>query len=194
MALTVSGLPAGVTGTFTPASVTAGGSSTLTLAAVSTAALVSGASYTVTGTAASATHTANGTVTVTAPPTVSITAPANGATVSGSVEIDATAASGAGATLVKIELRVDDSVVGSSTASPAQAFWQSTEVPDGSHAITARAVDSNGGSTTSAAVIVTVHNAGGTTAGGGGGGCSSTGAGAFTIFGLLAMWLRRRRA
>ena len=149
-----------------------------------------------TGTAASATHTTSGTLTVTAPkaPTASVTAPANGATVSGNVEIDAAGAPGAGATLVKIELRVDDAVVGSSTTSPAQAFWQSTDVPDGNHTVTARAVDSNGSSTTSTAVVVTVHNAGGTTTGGGGGGCSSTGASTFALFGLLAMWLRRRRA
>ena len=64
VALTASGLPAGVTAAFSPASVTAGGSSTLTLS--STSATTAGVyPITVTGTAASATHSANYTLTVT---------------------------------------------------------------------------------------------------------------------------------
>jgi subtilisin-like proprotein convertase family protein len=61
--LTVTGLPSGVTGSFSPASVTAGGSSTLTLTAASTASSAT-ATFTVTGTGTSATHTASAQVTV----------------------------------------------------------------------------------------------------------------------------------
>ncbi|HEX7836987.1 MAG TPA: proprotein convertase P-domain-containing protein [Kofleriaceae bacterium] len=61
--LTVTGLPSGVTGSFSPASVTAGGSSTLTLTAASTAPSAT-ATFTVTGTGTSATHTASAQVTV----------------------------------------------------------------------------------------------------------------------------------
>jgi subtilase family serine protease len=68
VALTVSGLPTGVTGTFSPTSITApgSGSSTLTLAAASTAAV---GNYTVkvTATAGSLTQTASFTLTVLAP-------------------------------------------------------------------------------------------------------------------------------
>jgi exo-1,4-beta-D-glucosaminidase len=62
--LTASGLPTGVTATFNPASVTAGGSSTLT---ISTAATTPAGTYpiTITGTAPSATHTASYSLTVT---------------------------------------------------------------------------------------------------------------------------------
>lgn len=67
VALSASGLPSGVTATFSPASVTSGGSSTLTLAASASAALGS-ATVTVTGTGSSATHTASYTVTVTSQP------------------------------------------------------------------------------------------------------------------------------
>ncbi|WP_211240915.1 M4 family metallopeptidase [Hamadaea tsunoensis] len=62
--LTASGLPTGVTASFSPASVTSGGSSTLTLTASSTATTGAKA-ITVTGTGSSGTHTATYTVTVT---------------------------------------------------------------------------------------------------------------------------------
>ena len=65
IALSISGLPTGVTAAFSPASVTAGGSSTLTLTVGATAAP---ATYplTITGTASSATHTTGVSLTVTA--------------------------------------------------------------------------------------------------------------------------------
>ncbi|MEV7027627.1 hypothetical protein AB0O00_36550, partial [Kitasatospora sp. NPDC093558] len=70
--LTASGLPTGATAAFSPASVTSGGSSTLT---VTTAASTPFGTYpiTVTGTGASATHTATYTLTVTNGPTGGIT-------------------------------------------------------------------------------------------------------------------------
>ncbi|MBC3839920.1 glycoside hydrolase [Streptacidiphilus sp. 4-A2] len=64
VALSASGLPSGVTASFSPASVSSGGSATLTLATTSATAA---GSYpvTITGTAASGTHTAGYTLTVT---------------------------------------------------------------------------------------------------------------------------------
>jgi hypothetical protein len=67
ISLSVSGLPAGVTGSFSPASVVAGGSATLTLVAASSAAS-SAATFTVTGTGGATTHAASGSLTVTALP------------------------------------------------------------------------------------------------------------------------------
>jgi hypothetical protein len=61
--LQVSGLPAGVTGSFNPAQVTAGGTSTLTLSAAADAATAT-ASVTVTGSSPSANHSAIATVQV----------------------------------------------------------------------------------------------------------------------------------
>jgi Zn-dependent metalloprotease len=61
--LSVSGLPPGVTGSFSPATVTAGGSSTLTLVA-STSAASGSSSFTVTGTAGALSHAATASVTV----------------------------------------------------------------------------------------------------------------------------------
>lgn len=62
--LAVSGLSGGVTGAFSPASVTAGGSSTLTLTVPANAAS-STSNFTVTGTSPSASHTAAGSLVVT---------------------------------------------------------------------------------------------------------------------------------
>ena len=64
VALSVIGLPAGVTGSFSPSSITSGQSSTLTLT-VSSGASAASSTYTVTGTAASGTHAASGTLVVT---------------------------------------------------------------------------------------------------------------------------------
>ncbi|MCE9576804.1 MAG: PPC domain-containing protein [Deltaproteobacteria bacterium] len=62
VALSIAGLPSGVTGSFSPATVTAGGSSTLTVAASTTA--TGSSTFTITGTAGSTTHTATGSITV----------------------------------------------------------------------------------------------------------------------------------
>jgi subtilisin-like proprotein convertase family protein len=61
--LSVSGLPCGVTGSFNPSSVAAGGSSTLTLSLASNAACTS-ATFAVTGTGTDATHMASASFTV----------------------------------------------------------------------------------------------------------------------------------
>lgn len=62
IALAVSGLPSGVTGSFSPSTVTAGGSSTLTLTASATA--TGTATYTVTGTSGATSHAATASVAV----------------------------------------------------------------------------------------------------------------------------------
>jgi pre-peptidase len=64
IALSVSGLPSGVTGSFSPSTVTAGGASTLTISASATAAAGT-TTFSVTGTSATTTHTASASVTVT---------------------------------------------------------------------------------------------------------------------------------
>jgi hypothetical protein len=64
VALSASGLPTGATATFNPTSVTAGGTSTLTIA-TTTSTPAGSYPITITGTAASATHTTSYTLTVT---------------------------------------------------------------------------------------------------------------------------------
>ena len=67
VALTIAGLPPGVTGTFNPATVMSGATSTLTIATEYDTP-VGDLSFTVTGTGTATTETATGKLTVTAPP------------------------------------------------------------------------------------------------------------------------------
>ncbi len=85
-------------------------------------------------------------------PTVSVTAPANGATVSGSVPLAATASDNVGVT--QVEFRVDGTLVGTDATAPYAATWDSSGAATGSHTIQARAYDA-AGNTTNASVTVT---------------------------------------
>lgn len=89
-------------------------------------------------------------------PTVAITAPANGSTVSGSVSIAATASDNVGVT--QVQFSVDTATLSTKTAAPYTATWNSATVADGQHAIKATAKDAAGNSTT-VTINVTVKNA-----------------------------------
>ena len=73
------------------------------------------------------------------PPAVSITSPANGATVSGAVAIAANASDDNG--VVRVDFYIDSSLIGSDNAAPYEQVWDSTSVGDGSHTVKATAVD-----------------------------------------------------
>ena len=94
----------------------------------------------------------------TTPPTVSITSPASGATVSGTITVTATASDDRGVAGVQFQL---DGVNGGAedTAAPYSVSWDTTTASDGSHTITAVARDAAGNRTTSTPVTVTVSNA-----------------------------------
>ena|GEM_PF-2013204 len=94
------------------------------------------------------------------PPTVSMTAPSAGASVSGtSVTLSATASDNVGVSSVQFKL--DGSNIGSAdTTSPYSTTWDSTTVPNGTHTITATARDAAGNTTTSSSVSVAVSNTG----------------------------------
>ena len=94
----------------------------------------------------------------TTPPTVSITAPAGGSTVSGTTTISATATDNVGVS--QVEFLVDGVVKGTDASSPYSFAWDTTTAANGSHTLTARATDGASNSTTSAAVTVTVSNSG----------------------------------
>jgi hypothetical protein len=91
-----------------------------------------------------------------APPTVSMTAPANGANVSGSnVPVSATAADDVG--VVGVQFLLDGSPLGAEvTTAPYTIAWDATTTTLGSHTLAARARDASGKQTTSALVTVTV--------------------------------------
>ncbi len=92
-------------------------------------------------------------------PTVNVTTPLNGATVSGAVDVTATASDGVG--VAKVELYVDGTLLATDTSSPYSITWDTTSVPNGSHRIMAKANDAAGNVGTDDDTTVTVSNGGG---------------------------------
>jgi hypothetical protein len=97
----------------------------------------------------------------TTPPTTSITSPANGATVSGTISVTASASDNVGVT--KVEFYLDGALQATDTTSPYSWSWNTTTATNAAHTLTSTAYDAAGNSGTSAAVSVTVNNAGDTT-------------------------------
>ena len=97
-------------------------------------------------------------------PTISITAPAQSATVKQTVAITATAADAVGVT--KVEFRAAGALKATDTNAPYSFSWDSTKVANGAITLEVRAYDA-AGNTTSASISVSVLN---TVKGGGGGG------------------------
>lgn len=90
------------------------------------------------------------------PPSISLTAPANGASVSGAVSVTANASDNVG--VVGVQLIVDGMNLGNEiTLAPYSATWNTSQVANGSHNIVARARDAAGNSSTSS-VTLTVSN------------------------------------
>ncbi len=89
------------------------------------------------------------------PPSVAITAPATGATLTApaSLSIDATASDTDGV-VTQVDFYVNGALVGSDTSSPYSFAWNN--VAAGSYTLTAIALDNVGGTTTSAPIAVTV--------------------------------------
>jgi hypothetical protein len=92
----------------------------------------------------------------TTPPTTSITSPANGATVSGTITVTASASDNVG--VVKVEFYIDSVLKSTVTTSPYTFSWNTTTVANGSHTIFSKAYDAAGNVGTSATVTVTVNN------------------------------------
>ena len=94
----------------------------------------------------------------TTPPTSTITAPANAATVSGAtVPVTATATDNVG--VVGVQFKLDgNNLGGEDTFTPYAITWDTTGVTNGTHSLTAVARDATGNTTTSAAVSVIVSN------------------------------------
>jgi hypothetical protein len=91
------------------------------------------------------------------PPTVSISAPANNAQVSGIVNVTAAASDNVGVT--GVQFYVDDISTGpEDTTAPYALAWDTRTLPNGSHRITARARDAAANATISTAVTVNVAN------------------------------------
>ena len=119
-----------------------------------------GSNYTPTGGGPGA--TCGGTYMVACPPpTVTVSAPAANATVSGMVALTAMAAASStyNLTITSVQFDVDNASVGTVMSSPYTFNWDSTKVANGNHSITAIATDSATGMMTSTPVTVNVQNA-----------------------------------
>jgi peptidoglycan/xylan/chitin deacetylase (PgdA/CDA1 family) len=92
----------------------------------------------------------------TTPPTVSITAPSANATVAGSVPLSVAAADNK--QVDHVDYLVDGTTVTTSASAPFDASWNARAVANGTHTLTARAVDLAGNATTSGPVQVLVAN------------------------------------
>lgn len=97
----------------------------------------------------------------TTPPSTSITAPANGATVSGTTSVTASASDNVGVT--KVEFYLDGTLQSTVTTSPYAWSWNTTASANGSHALSTVAYDGAGNTGSSATVNVTVNNVADTT-------------------------------
>lgn len=82
------------------------------------------------------------TPTDTTPPTVSLTAPTNGSTVTGTVTVAANATDDTGVT--KVEFYDNSTLLNTSTTAPYTASWDTTKAPNGNHVLTAKAYDAAG--------------------------------------------------
>lgn len=89
-------------------------------------------------------------------PTVSMTSPANGSTVSGSITLSADAADNVG--VAGVQFLVDGNPTGAEdTSAPYSLTFDTTTLSEGTHTFSARARDAAGNTTTAANVTVTVQ-------------------------------------
>ncbi|EPX65154.1 Flagellar hook-length control protein FliK [Cystobacter fuscus DSM 2262] len=87
-------------------------------------------------------------------PTVSLSSPANGATVSGTVTLSAQASDNVGIT--EVAFLIDGAVVGTDSTPPFTFAWNATAAANGIHTLAARASDAASNATTSSSITVTV--------------------------------------
>jgi hypothetical protein len=94
----------------------------------------------------------------TTPPTVAVTAPANGATVLGTA-VSVTATATDNLAVAGVQFLLDGANLGAEdTAAPYAVTWDTTTATSGTHVLTARARDTSGNTQTSAPVTVNVDN------------------------------------
>ncbi len=98
------------------------------------------------------------------PPVVNVTAPVTGATVTGAVDITATASDSTAVS--KVEFYVDGTLLAVDTTAPYSVTWTTTAVPDGAHRLLAKAYDAatNVGSDDDTSVTVSNGTGGSTSA------------------------------
>lgn len=91
-------------------------------------------------------------------PTTSLTAPANGATVTATISVSASASDNVAVT--KVEFYAGAALIGTDTTAPYSISWDTTAVSNGSYNLTSKAYDAANNTATSSPVSVTVSNTG----------------------------------
>ena len=95
---------------------------------------------------------------------VTITSPASGSTVAGTVTVHANVSIVGSRTVQRVRFFLDGARLGADDATaPYSVSWDTTTASNGSHTLTAVARDAAGNTATSAAVTVTVSNTSSTT-------------------------------
>ena len=90
-------------------------------------------------------------------PSVAITAPLNGAIVTGTVTIIASATDIGGSGVANVRFYADGNLIGTDSSAPYTRGWDTRKVSLGQHTLTAIATDRAGNTQTSTAVVVTVR-------------------------------------
>jgi hypothetical protein len=92
-------------------------------------------------------------------PLVSLTSPAGGATVTGTVSLSASASDAGGSGLTGVVFLVDGKMAGTDFSAPYAILYDVSGLSNGSHTFAARAFDGAGNTATSLGVTVSVANA-----------------------------------
>jgi Bacterial Ig domain len=158
--LSAAGTPPSGNASFSPTSIPAPGAGSSTLSLATDASTPAG-SYTLTlsGTGGGVTQTITVSVTVTSatsPPSIAVTAPADGSTVSGLTTVSA-APSGTGAT--KLEIYIDGALKACNFGAASISYpWDTTGATNGSHTVMAKGYNSAGAAASSTTINVMVAN------------------------------------
>ncbi|HRK40797.1 MAG TPA: Ig-like domain-containing protein [Candidatus Saccharibacteria bacterium] len=89
-------------------------------------------------------------------PAVSLTAPANNSTQSGTITLSATATDNIG--VARVDFLVDSTVIGSDSSSPYTLSMNTSQYSNGTHTLVARAYDAANNVTSSASRTITINN------------------------------------
>lgn len=89
------------------------------------------------------------------PPSVTLTSPAENATLSGSTKLTASATDNVG--VKKVEFYDNSSLIATTTTSPYETTWNTAQVKNGTHLITARAYDAAGNMSADSSTVSIVN-------------------------------------
>lgn len=158
--LSVAGTPPNGNATFNPSSIPAPGSGSSTLSVSADPSTPTGNySLTVSGNGGGGMQTATVALTVTPaapPPSTTVTAPTDGATVSGMVNVNAVPSS-SGA--VKLEIYIDGALKACNFGAASISYpWDTTAAANGAHTLVSKAYNAAGAVGSSSTVSVTVSN------------------------------------